>query len=58
MQALSFLAMVMIFVSVVTCSPDDKEGVCQYRDEAMIGGAGLMMGLFGLKLANRKKKQS
>lgn len=57
MQAISFLAMVMIFISVVSCSPDDDEGVCQYRDEAMVGGAGLMMALFGLKVAKRKKKK-
>lgn len=56
MQTLSFLAMVMIFVSIVTCRGDDKEGICQYRDEAMVGGAGLMMAIFGLKLADRKKK--
>ena len=57
MQLISFIAMVMIFVSVVTCSPEDTEGVCQYRDEAMVGGAGLMMALFGLKIAQRKKKK-
>ena len=57
MQLISFLAMVLIFVSVVTCSPGDTEGVCRYRDEAMIGGAGLMMALFGLKIAQRKKNK-
>lgn len=57
MQIISFIAMVLIFVSVVSCSPDDKEGVCQYRDQSMVGGAGLMMALFGLKIAQRKKKK-
>jgi len=57
MQLISFIAMVLIFLSVVTCSPSDTEGVCQYRDEAMVGGAGLMMALFGLKIAQRKKNK-
>jgi hypothetical protein len=48
--------MVMIFISVVSCSSEDTEGFCKYRDEVMVGGAGLMMALFGLKFANRKKK--
>lgn len=49
--------MVLIFVSVVSCSSGDTEGICQYRDQAMVGGAGLMMALFGLKIAQRKKKK-
>lgn len=49
--------MVMIFVSVVSCNPNETEGICQYRDQTMVVGAGLMMALFGLKLANRKKKK-
>lgn len=57
MQLISFIAMAMIFVSVVGCSPNETEGICQYRDQTMVGGAGLMMALFGLKIANRKKKK-
>lgn len=57
MQVISFIAMVMIFVSVVSCSSGETEGICQYRDQAMVGGAGLMMALFGLKIAQRKKKK-
>jgi hypothetical protein len=57
MQIISFIAMAMIFVSVVGCSPGETEGICQYRDQTMVGGAGLMMALFGLKIAERKKKK-
>ena len=57
MQVISFIAMVMIFVSVVSCSSGETDGICQYRDQAMVGGAGLMMALFGLKIAQRKKKK-
>lgn len=57
MQVISFIAMVMIFVSVVSCSSGETKGICQYRDQAMVGGAGLMMALFGLKIAQRKKKK-
>lgn len=55
MQILSFLAMLVIFVAVVVCPSGASEGYCAYRDEMMVGGAGLMMALMGVKVVNRGK---
>mgnify|MGYP006888956755 CR=1 FL=1 len=55
LQVLSFVAMLLIFVAVISCSKDNTEGVCAYRDEMILGSAAVMMGLMGMKLVNRNK---
>lgn len=56
----SFLAMIIIFYSVVACpSGGSSEGICQYRSEMTLGGAGMMLALMGLRYgqkASKKKK--
>ena len=47
--------MLLIFVAVISCSKDNTEGVCAYRDEMILGSAAVMMGLMGMKLVNRNK---
>lgn len=32
LQILSFVAMLLIFVAVISCPKDNTEGVCYYRD--------------------------
>ena len=55
LQVLSFVAMLLIFVAVISCSKNNTEGVCAYRDEMILGSAAVMMGLMGMKLVNRNK---
>jgi hypothetical protein len=60
MQIVSFLAMILIFYAVVACpSSGSAEGICQYRSEMTMGGAGMMLALLGLRYgqkASKKKK--
>lgn len=57
MQILSFFAMLVIFISVISCGDEDVEGVCVYKNEMMIGGAAIMMGLMGMRVVNRNKNK-
>ena len=57
LQLLSFFSMLIIFIAVVGCDEGDKNGICSYRNELMISGAALMMGLMGMRIANRKKNK-
>lgn len=54
-QILSFFAMLIIFVTVIQCPEDSSEGVCVYRNELMMLGAAIMMGLMGMRVAARNK---
>ena len=56
-QVVSFLAMLMIFVTIISCSGDDKEGICYHRDTLLVIGAAIMMGLMGLRVATRAKNK-
>ena len=49
--------MVMIFMAVISCSGDETEGICSYRDQMLIGGAAVMMGLMGVRVATRAKNK-
>lgn len=57
MQILSFLAMLMIFVAVIQCPDESTEGMCLYKNQMMMGGAAIMMGLMGMRVANRNKSK-
>jgi hypothetical protein len=45
--------MLVIFLAVISCTGDEQEGFCVYKNEMMIGGAAVMMGLMGLRVATR-----
>jgi hypothetical protein len=58
MQVVSFLAMVLIFYAVVACpSGGATEGICQYKSEMTLGGAGMMLALLGLRFGQKAKKK-
>ena len=50
------MTMLMIFISVVTCSGGDESGICTYKNEFMIFGAGIMMSVMGMKIFKSKDK--
>ena len=56
MQILSFVGMIIIFYSIVACNADDTEGLCAYRQEMSLGGAGIMLALIGLRYGQKKGK--
>ena len=56
MQIISFLAMLVIFYSVVACEAGSTEGICAYRQEMTMGGAGIMLALIGLRYGQKKAK--
>jgi hypothetical protein len=59
MQLVSFIAMVVIFFAVVTCPSGDEvqDGICQYRDEMTLGGAGMMLALLGVRYGQKTDKK-
>jgi hypothetical protein len=59
MQLVSFIAMAMIFYAVVACpsSTQNPEGVCQYKSEITLFGAGSMLALIGLRYSSKKNKK-
>ncbi len=55
MQILSFVAMIIIFYSIVACNADSTEGICAYRQELTLSGAGIMLALIGLRYGQKKR---
>ena len=49
------MAMLLIFMAAVSCNEDDQSGICTYKNETMVAGAAIMMGLMGMRIASRKK---
>jgi hypothetical protein len=59
MQVLSFIGMLVIFYAIVACPSDATEGICVYKQEMTLSGAGIMMALMGIRFTqkgNKKKK--
>ena len=54
-QILSFLAMLLIFVAIISCPSGAESGMCFYKDEMILGSAALMMALMGMKVVTRNK---
>jgi len=57
MQLLSFIGMVIIFYAMVACNGEDPQGLCVYKQEMTIGGAGIMLALLGIRFANKNKNK-
>jgi hypothetical protein len=57
MQAVSFIAMIIIFYAVVACDAGSTEGICSYRQELTVCGAGLMLALIGVRFSQKGKKK-
>lgn len=57
MQIMSFVAMLIIFIAVIMCPEDSCEGMCVYRNEMMMLGAAIMMGLMGMRVASRNQNK-
>ena len=62
MQIVGFVAMLVIFFSVVACpATDDPEGICVYKQELTLGGTMIMLAMIGVrynqKSKNKKKKK-
>ena len=56
MQIVSFVAMLVIFYAVVACDSSNTEGICAFRQEMTMGGAGIMLALIGLRYGQKKAK--
>lgn len=56
MQIVSFVGMIIIFYSIVACDANETEGICAYRQEMSLSGAGIMLALIGLRYGQKKGK--
>lgn len=54
-QVVSFLAMLLIFLSVIGCTGSNPTGYCVYKDEMILGSSAVMLGLMGMKVVSRNK---
>lgn len=54
-QIISFLAMLLIFISVISCPNDNQEGICIYKNEIILASAAIMMAIMGSRFMSRNK---
>lgn len=54
-QIISFLAMLLIFISVISCPNDNQEGICIYKNEIILASAAIMMAIMGSRYMSRNK---
>jgi len=57
MQVMSFIAMILVFYAVVACPSSATEGLCVYKQEMTLCGAGIMMALMGVRLSQKSSKK-
>lgn len=54
-QIISFLTMLVIFISVISCPSESEEGICSYKNEMILGSAAIMMGIMGMRFMSKGK---
>lgn len=55
LQIISFLAMLTIFIAIISCPSTSETGMCVYKDQMILGGAAIMIGLLGMRMVKRNK---
>lgn len=49
--------MLLIFIAVISCPSESEEGICAHKNEMILVGAAIMMGLMGMRFMSRNKNK-